>query len=183
MRISWIVSKGIHSSSSSLITILPLALTFYEKDLIAVLNLIKFAMLRNSCLEIQKTQSLDGSSVIRAIFLINEITIIPPRHAGWDKLSKMYTRIRRNLISSPRILLFGRRETVSRGRLGVGGFSICLLVEKKEEGKEEGGTRGRKEVSSSLGGGARKERRTRGAVSSLHIPQGKLLTVSEEMTS
>lgn len=74
------------------------------------------------------------------------------------------------------------RNSISRTSRRRWLFNL-LACGKKGGGKEKGGTRGRKEVSSSLGGGARKERRTRGAVSSLHIPQGKLLTVSEEMTS
>lgn len=99
----------------------------------------------------------------------------------------MYTRIRTQSHFIPAILLLSSRETVSRGRLSRRRWLFNLLAcGKKREEEEEGGrgTRGRKEVSSSIGAEGRGGRGVeRGAVRLLHIPQGKLLTVSEEMTS
>lgn len=87
------------------------------------------------------------------------------------------------------ILLFGRRETVSRGRLGVGGFSICLgRRPRRWRSVAEG--RGVAASAGGRGGRRMKERKQAGKASGhtrepqcLPHPPGKLLTVSEEMTS
>lgn len=112
----------------------------------------------------------------RAIFLINEITIIPPRHAVGQIIKNVHSDPTQSHFI-PAILLFGRRETVSRGRLGVGGFSICLLVGKKEgggrEGEEGGGRNAWKEGSVLLPRrrGKKGEAHTRNGFFSPHPPR------------
>lgn len=151
------------------------------KDLITIK--IKFAMLQNSPLEIQKTQSSDGSSVTR--HLSNQRDYDNPTSPRGGTNYQKCTLGSDAISFHPRDITFrSPRNSISRTSRRRWLFNLLACGKKGGRGrKEEGGTRGRKEVSSSLGGGARKERRTRGTVSSLHIPQGKLLTVSEEMTS
>ena len=90
-----------------------------------------------------------------------------------QKLSKMYARIRAQSHFIPAILLFGRRETVSRGRVSRSLFNLLACGRGREGGRPRNA---RKEGSVLLHRGERGG--ARGA-SSLHIPQGKLLTVSE----
>lgn len=146
---------------------------------------IKFRTRLKSFVEIQnEIQSFDRlmCHVSAPSFLIVEITI-PPR----EQIIKNVHSDPHAISFHPRDITSSSRETVSRGRLFRRRWLFNLLAcgKKREEKEERGrGTRGRKEVSSSIGVEGRGGRGgERGAVRLLHIPQGKLLTVSEEMTS
>lgn len=81
----------------------------------------------------------------------------------------------RNLISSPRYYFsVAAKQYLEDVSLGVGGFSICLLVEKKGGGGGGRPRNARKEGSVLLhwgGGQGRKGRRARSGASSPHPPR------------